>query len=102
MMAFVFLYYALLVVCLPLLWPALRLKGWSRAWLLVVAGAGLLATGHEFRTMFWTANPIRLDIPLIAIVLGVLYASAAAVLFRAAWRKSAARILSVVEKVGKK
>ncbi len=100
MTALLFLYYALLVVWLPLLWPALRLKGWSRAWLLVVAGAGLLATGHEFRMMFWTANPIRLDILIIAVVLVILYATAAAVLFRAAWRKSAAALITVLAVVG--
>ena len=37
----IFLYYALLAVWPLLLWPALPLTGWSRAWLLVVAIAGL-------------------------------------------------------------
>ncbi len=94
------LYYALLVVWLPLLWPALRLTGWSRAWLLIVAAAGFLATGHEIRTLFWTVSAIRLDILVIAVVLGMLYASAAAVLFRAAWRKSAAALVAVLAVVG--
>ena len=95
-----FLYFALLVVWLPLLWSALRLGGWSRAWLLVVAAAGLLATGHEIRTLLGTVSAIRLDIPLIAIALGVLYASAATVLFRAAWRKSAAALIAALVMAG--
>ena len=92
----ILLYYALLVVWLPLLWPALRLRGWSRAWLLVVAAAGLLATGHEIRMLFWTVSAIRLDILVIAVVLVMLYATAAAVMLRAAWRKSAAALVAVV------
>ncbi len=96
----ILLYYALLIVWLPLLWPALRLRGWSRAWLLVVAAAGLLATGHEIRILFWTVSAIRLDILVIAVVLGMLYASAAAVLFRAAWRKSAAALIAILAVVG--
>lgn len=96
----ILLYYALLVVWLPLLWPALRLRGWSRAWLLVVVAAGLLATGHEVRMLFWTVSAIRLDILVIAVVLVMLYATAAAVLFRAAWRKSAAALVAVVVVAG--
>ncbi len=88
-------YYALLAVWPLLLWPALRLAGWSRAWLLVVAIAGLLATAHETRILTGTPSAIRLDIPLIAIALGVLYATAAAVMFGAGRRKSAA-VLGVV------
>ncbi len=87
----IFLYFALLAVWPLLLWPALRLAGWSRAWLLVVALAGALATLHEIR-MFIEPASIRLDILLIAMVLGVLYASAAAVLFGGRWRKSAAAL----------
>ena len=100
MTVFLALYYAMLAAWLPLLWPALRLSGRSRVWLLVVATAGLLATLHEFRMMFWTVNPIRLDIFLIAIALGVLYASAAAVMFRNSWRKSAAALLAVLVVAG--
>jgi hypothetical protein len=92
-MAYLF-YFALLAVWPLLLWPALRLKGWSRAWLLIAAVAGALATAHEIR-MFIEPAAIRLDIPLIAIALGVLYASAVAVLFLARWRKSAA-VMGVV------
>ncbi len=88
-MAFL-LYYALLAVWPLFLWPALRLAGWSRAWLLVAALAGLLATAHEIRMLTGTPSAIRLDIPLIAIALGVLYASAAAVMFRGGRRKAAA------------
>ena len=94
MLAFL-LYYALLAVWPLLLWPALRLKGWSRAWLLVVAIAGALATAHEIRVLSGPPSAIRLDILLIAMVLGVLYASAAAVLFLRRRRKSAA-VLGVV------
>ena len=92
----VIIYYALLTVWPLLLWPALRLRrSSSRAWLLVVAITGLMATAHEIRMLSGTTSAIRLDIPLIAIVLGVLYASAAAVMFRGRWRKSAA-LLGVV------
>ncbi len=98
-MAFL-LYYALLAVWPLLLWPALRLAGWSRAWLLVAAVAGLLATAHEIRTLTGTPSGIRLDIPLIAIVLGVLYATAAAVMFRGRWRKSAAVLGAVLVLAG--
>ena len=100
MTLFLYLYYALLIVWLPLLWPALRLRGWSRAWLLVVAAAGLLATGHEIRILFWTVSAIRLDILVIAVVLVMLYATAAAVMLRAAWRKSAAALVAVVVVAG--
>jgi hypothetical protein len=91
----ILLYYTLLGVWPLLLWPALRLAGWSRAWLLVVAIAGLLATAHEVRMLSGPPTAIRLDIPLIAIALCVLYLSAVAVMFRATWRKSAA-VLGVV------
>ena len=94
MLAFLF-YYALLAVWPLFLWPALRLKGWSRAWLLVVVLAGALATAHEVRILTGPPAAIRLDILLIAIALVVLYGSAAAVLFLGRRRKSAA-VLGVV------
>ncbi len=99
MLAFL-LYYALLAVWPLLLWPALRLKGWSRAWLLVVAIAGALATAHEIRVLTGPPAAIRLDILLIAMVLGVLYASAAAVLFLRRRRKSAAVLGAVLVLAG--
>jgi hypothetical protein len=88
-MAFYLLYVVLLVLWLPLLWPALRLRGWSRAWLLVVAAAGLAAALHETRMLLGTAAAIRLDIVLIGFALLFLYATAAVVLFRARWRRMA-------------
>jgi len=88
-MVMILLYYALLAVWPLLLWPARRLKGWSRAWLLITAIAGALATAHEIR-MFIEPAAIRLDVLLIAVVLGVLYAGAVAVLFLGQRRKSAA------------
>ena len=57
-MAFL-LYYALLAVWPLFLLPALRLAGWSRAWLLVAAIAGLLATTHEIRMLTGTPSAIR-------------------------------------------
>ncbi len=89
-MVAILLYYALLAVWPLLLWPAWRLRGWSRAWLLVAAVAGALATAHEVRVLTGPPAAIRLDILLIAMVLGVLYAGAAAVLFLGRRRKSAA------------
>lgn len=86
----VLLYYALLAVWPLLLWPAWRLAGWSRALLCVAVIAGALATLHEVRMLAGSPSAIRLDIPLIAIALGVFYAVAAAALFRARWPKSAA------------
>ena len=99
MLAFLF-YYALLAVWPLLLWPALRLKGWSRAWLLVAVLAGALATAHEVRVLTGPPAAIRLDILLIAMVLGVLYAGAAAVLFLRRRRKSAAVVGVVLVVVG--
>ncbi len=96
----VLFYYALLAVWPLLLWPAWRLAGWSRAWLLVVAIAGLLATVHETRMLTGTPSAIRLDIPLIAIALGVLYATAAAVMFRGRRRKTAAVVGAVLVLAG--
>jgi hypothetical protein len=96
----IFLYYALLAVWPLLLWPTLRLTGWSRAWLLVVAIAGLLATAHEIRMLYGSPSAIRLDIPLIAIALGVLYATAAAVMFHRTWRKTAVLLGIVIVLAG--
>jgi hypothetical protein len=99
MTAFV-LYYALLAAWPLLLWPAFRLTGRSRAWLCVVAMAGLAATALEIRMFYGTPSAIRLDIPLIAIVLGLLYATAAAVLFRGRWRKSAMGLCAILVLAG--
>ncbi len=98
-MAFL-LYYALLAVWPLLLWPALRLAGWSRAWLLVAVLAGALATAHEIRMLTGTPSAIRLDIPLLAIALGVFYAIGAAVMFRGGRRKTAAVVGAVLVLAG--
>ncbi|MEM7225609.1 MAG: hypothetical protein AAF495_21705 [Pseudomonadota bacterium] len=90
-MAFAF-YFALLALWPLLLWPAVRLRGWSRAWLCLVILAGLLAGLHEARQWSGTISAIRLDIPLIAIVLGALYGITALVLLRARWRKTASAL----------
>jgi hypothetical protein len=99
-MIMIVLYYALLVVWLPLLWPAFRLSGRARIWLLIVAACGALATVHEIRTVFWTVNAIRLDIFLIAILLLVLYAVTAVMLVRAKWRRSAAALTLAIAVIG--
>lgn len=91
-MIVIVLYYILLALSPLLLWPAYRLRGVARVWLLIVAACGLVAIGHEVRTVFWTDNAIRLDVFLIAIALLVLYAIAAAVLLRAGWRKASAML----------
>jgi hypothetical protein len=96
----VLFYYALLAVWPALLWPALRSSGWSRGWLLIVAGAGLLATVHEIRILTGAPMAIRLDIPLFTIVLCGLYGAAAAVMFRNRWRKSAAALATILVLAG--
>ncbi len=85
-----FLYLVLLGFWPPLLWPALRAKGGLRLWLLVVVGLGLAASLHEARLWFGSPEAIRVDILLIAPLLGVIYAIAAALLFRGGWRRFAA------------
>jgi hypothetical protein len=99
-MAMILLYYVLLAVWPLLLWPALRLKGWSRGWLIVTAVAGALATAHEVRMFLGPPAAIRLDVYLIAMVLGVLYAGAAAVLFLGRRRKSAAVVGVAIVLIG--
>ena len=99
-MAMILLYYVLLAVWPLLLWPALRLKGWSRGWLIVTAVAGALATAHEVRMFLGPPAAIRLDVYLIAMVLGVLYAGAAAVLFLGRRRKSAAVVGFAIVLIG--
>jgi hypothetical protein len=89
MTAFLLLYYALLVLWLPLLWPALHLYGRKRGWLLAIAGAGLLATVNEVWQTVWAVNAIRLDVLLFSVVLTLLYAAAAGILYGAFWRRLA-------------
>jgi hypothetical protein len=94
------LYYALIVLWLPLLWPAFGARGGTRIWLLVVAAAGLLATLHEIRMVFWTTEAIRLDIILIALLLAGLYGSAVVVLFRGGRRKAAGTLTLALALIG--
>ena len=75
------LYCGLLVIWVLLLWPAFRLKGGARLWLLVVIAAGTAALIYEIRMFLWSSAAIRLDILLISIALVCLYGSAAALLF---------------------
>jgi len=82
------LYYVLLALWVPLLWPALALRGWMRGALLVVVAVGVLATANEiWQTL--AASDIRIDIFLIFPVLGMLYTAAVAVLWLARWRSGA-------------
>ncbi len=99
-MIMVALYYVLLAIWLPLLWPAFRLAGRARIWLLIVAACGALATVHEIRIVFWTISAIRLDIFLIAILLLVLYAITAVVLVRANRRKASAMLALALLVIG--
>jgi hypothetical protein len=94
------LYYALLLAWLPLLWPALRSRGGARRWLLLVAAAGAASAAYEIWRTFWAPAAIRLDIYLLSIVLGCLYASAAVVLMRARRRKAAVVLGLVVVLAG--
>lgn len=90
-MVWIILYYSLLVLWVFLPWPALRLQGKGRIWVLVVAALGLCALLYEFWFVFiWSPTvsaPIRLDIPLISIVLVFLYATAVMVLYVAKRQK---------------
>jgi len=99
-MAMILLYYVLLAVPLPLLWLAWRARGWPRVWLIVIAVAGLAAMLHEVRMWMGPPSAIRLDIPLLAIALGILYLGAALVLFRPGQRWAASALALVVLAVG--
>jgi hypothetical protein len=94
------LYYALLVVWLPLIWPLLRLRRGARLVLAGVVAAGLAAVLYEIRMTFATAAEIRFDILLIGAALLGLYALAAVVLFAAGWRRAAAGLGLVVLLIG--
>jgi hypothetical protein len=83
------LYYVLLILWIPLLWPAFRLRGWKR-WLMVLAvSMGALAAASEVWQAFGEPNAIRLDIILFSFFLILLYVAAVAVLFLAGWRTAA-------------
>lgn len=89
------LYYVLLFLWVPLIWPAMRLRGWKRGALLVVALAGALATVNEIWQTWAETGAIRVDIPMFVVVLMALYVAAAAILYLARWR-GAALVLSLV------
>ena len=99
-MAAFIIYYGLLALWLPLIWPLLRLRRWARLALAVVVAAGLLATLHEVRMSLGSAAEIRFDILFIGAALLALYALAAAVLLAAGWRRSAAGLGLVVLLIG--
>jgi hypothetical protein len=94
------LYYALLVLWLPLIWPMLRVRRRARLLLAAVVAAGLLAALHEVRSTLGTAAEIRFDILLIGAALLSLYALAAVVLFAAGWRRAAAALGLVILLIG--
>ncbi len=95
MNTFTLLYDLLLVIWVPLLWPALQLYGWKRKWLLAVAAVGLLAAASEIWQSFLPPNAIRIDALLFSVLLTLLYASAAGVLYSAR-RRGAAAVLGIV------
>lgn len=94
------LYCALLVAWVLLLWPAFRLKGWARGWLLVVIAAGIAALVYEIRMYIWSSASIRLDIILISMALGLLYGSAVVLLFSRHWRRIAMPLTAVLVVIG--
>lgn len=83
------LYYILLALWVPLLWPAYRLRGWKRGAILVIALGGALATGSEIWQAFGPPNAIRIDVLLFTVVLIALYAAAVAILLIARWKVAA-------------
>ncbi len=94
------LYYALLVLWLPLIWPMLRLRRGGRLVLAAVVAAGLAAALYEIWMTLGAAAEIRLDILLIGPALLGLYALATIVLFAASWRRAAAGLGFVVLLIG--
>ena len=83
------LYYVLLVLWLPLLWPAFRVTGWARAWLLIVVGAGISADLYEVWSWFGRAGGVSFHALLVGPALLCLYVSAVAVLWWQQWRRAA-------------
>ncbi len=94
------LYWGLLLTWVLLLWPVFCLRGRVRLWLLVVIAAGVAALLHEIRMYLWVIAAIRLDIILISMALGLLYASAAALLFFKQWRRAATTLAAVLILIG--
>jgi hypothetical protein len=100
MPSFPTLYYALLVIWLPLLWAGLRLYGWKRKVLLVAAAVGMAATANEVWQMLGTPNAIRIDVLLFSVLLTGLYAVAAVVLYGARRRRAAVLLGAAVVLIG--
>ena len=90
------LYCSLLVIWVMLLWPASRLTGGARLWLVIVIAAGVVALLHEIRMFLWSSANIRLDILLISPALVGLYGSATALLYFKRWRKVAMLIAAAL------
>ena len=89
-------YFALLALCLPLLWPALRLRQKRRYSLLIVVGVGSLAALYELAVrQAWIGRlggRCTFEIPLISVIMLCLYAAAAAILFNSGRRLGAAAL----------
>ncbi|NNE25121.1 MAG: DMT family transporter [Rhizobiales bacterium] len=94
------LYWGLLVAWVFLLWPAFRLKGAPRVWLLIVIAAGITALVYETYMYLWSFANIRLDILLISMALGCLYGSAVLVLLFGHWFNSATLLAAVLVVIG--
>ena len=94
------LYYVLLFLWVPLLWPAMHLRGWKRGALLIVALAGALATANEIWQTWAESNAIRIDILLFIVVLITLYVAAVAVLILGHWRRAAFSLAIVLALTG--
>ncbi len=94
------LYWGLLVAWLVLLWPAVRLKGPVRLWLLVVICAGISALAYETYMILRSSADIRLDILLISIALAVLYTTAVLLLFARHFHVSATALAAILVAIG--
>ena len=94
------LYWGLLFAWVLLLWPAVRLKGALRAWLLFVIAAGLAGLFYEIYMYNWSHAAIRLDIPLISMALGFLYATTVLLLVFKHFRATAVILALVLAVIG--
>ncbi len=94
------LYWGLLFAWVLLLWPAIRLKGAARAWLLIVIAAGLAGLFYEVYMYLWSSVAIRLDILLISMALGCLYASTVLLLLFKRLHATATVLASVLVVIG--
>lgn len=99
-MLFPLLYYLLLALGPLLLWPALRLKGMARAWLLIVVAAVFAAIVYEIWMWYGRPADIRFDLLLLGPAVLCLYVSAVGVLLWGQWRKTAALLALLLVLVG--